>query len=221
MKTFAIVTLITTALLSSAQDSPTIKGHKIGESFTDYLTIESCGTENAARDLTGCAELLNNPKQRRKQEYRAEACQRIAEIARNQTQTLSAIQATEVFGISPFSEVEFVAQKLVMVKLARNDAFPKVERDLAEKYGPPDSQEQVPYENGFGAVFLHPRASWVKRPDVMIIANEDPFTTPCSALGDCRVLPIEGVNVVRIVIMDRSYSESLAQKEQQRPNSLN
>jgi hypothetical protein len=62
--------------------------------------------------------------------------------------------------------------------------------------------------------------SWVKRSDVMIVAHEDPFTTPCSALGDCKVLPLE-VNVVRVVIMDHSYAESLAQKERQRPNSLN
>jgi hypothetical protein len=222
MTTFAIVPLIiAAALLASAQDSPTIRGHKIGESFQDYVAIQSGGTQNAIRILNDCAALLDNPKQRRKQEYRAEACQRIAEIVRGQTRTLSAAQAAEVFRISPFSEVEFVAQKLVIVKLALSDEFIQVERDLAEKYGSPDSQEQVPYENGFGAVFLHPRAAWVKRSDVMIIASEDAFTTPRMLLGDRADLPITGVNLVRVEITDRSYAESLAQKERQRPNSLN
>lgn len=89
MKAFAIVPLVAAALLASAQDSPTIKGHKSGESFNDYLVIENGGAENAARVLTGCAALLNNPKQRRKQEYRAETCLQIADALADKTVVLS------------------------------------------------------------------------------------------------------------------------------------
>jgi len=100
------------------------------------------------------------------------------------------------------------------------DEFSKVERDLMEKYGPPDSEEQVPYQNGFGAVFRHPRATWVRRSDVVIIASEDAFTTPRIMLGNRPDLPIEGVNMIRVEITDRAWAETLARKELDRPSSL-
>ena len=104
------------------------------------------------------------------------------------------------------------SRKLVLIHLHMAQDFSKVERDLIDKYGHPDIEEQVSYRNGFGAVFLHPAASWVKRPDVIVNASEDPEAT-WSVLGQTVK--------ITVLIVDRSYSESLAQKDQHRPNSLN
>jgi hypothetical protein len=209
MKTFRLLPLIAVTLLASAQDSPTIKGHKIGESVNDYLTIENGGAENAARVLADCAALLSNPKQQRKQEYRAETCRQTANALDGQTVVFG--------GTFAFMQCQFASRKLVGIQLHMAQDFPKVERDLIDKYGHPDIEDQVSYQNGFGAVFLHPRASWVKRPDVIVIANEDPEATwGIGSDGNTR----ETVKI-SVRITDRSYAESLAQKEQQRPNSLN
>jgi len=90
----------------------------MGESINDYLAIESGGAENAARALTDCAALLNDPKQRREQKYKAAACQQVAQTIRDQAGKLSAAEMSEVVGKSSFSEVQFAAQKLVMLNLA-------------------------------------------------------------------------------------------------------
>jgi hypothetical protein len=209
MQTFAVALLLASSLLASAQDSPTIKGHKIGESVNDYLTIEDGGTEKAAHALTECAALLNNPKERRKQAYRAEICKQTADALDGQTVIFG--------GPTDFMRCQFASRKLVWIQLHMAQDFSKVEGDLIEKYGHPDLEEQVPFQNGFGAQFLHPRASWVKRPDVIVIASEDGETTwGFGPDGNTRK-----TLKITVLITDRPYAESLAQKEQQRPNSLN
>lgn len=210
MKSLLLFVAIGVTLFASAQESPTIKGHKIGESITDYLAIESGGTEKAAHALADCAALLNNPKQRKKQEYRAETCRQIAAAWNGDAELLT--------GEAKGGKFQFASRKLVAITLAFGMDFGAVERDLIEKFGRPDSEEQVPFENGFGAVFFHPRAIWTRRPDVVVSAAEDAFTTPALFVTG-KVGP--AINVIRVEIADRAYVDSLAQKEQQRANSLN
>jgi len=210
MKPFAIAALLTAALTTSAQDAPTIKGHKIGESFNDYLIVENGSAENAARLMTDCAALLNNAKQRRKQEYRFETCSHYGEAIRGLTTTLPGNRG---------GKFQFASTKLVQITFAVDQEFAAVESDLIEKFGRPDAEEEVRYQNGFGATFFHPSASWTKRRDVLVTVAEDATATPGILFGKEASPP---VNLIRVLIIDRSYAESqAAEKERERPNSLN
>jgi len=198
MKTsFALLTLLGAALIASAQESPTIKGHKIGESINEYLTTENGGADSAARALTDCATLLNNPKERKKQAYRAENCQQIAAAWNGDT--------VELTGEAKGGKFEFASRKLVAIGLLLFRDFNEVEPDLIEKFGPPDTKVDAVYENVFGAVYVHPRAAWTRRPDITIFAIESP-SEPSGVI---------------VLVTDRAYSDSLKKKEGKRPNSLN
>jgi len=210
MKALSLLVLLASALIASGQDSPIIKGHRIGESINDYLTTENGGAENAARAVTDCAVLLSNPKQRRKQQYRAETCQQIADAWKGQTVLLT--------GERKGGKFRFAWRSLVAIELALGMDFSAVEADLVEKFGRPDTEEQVPFENGYGAVFYHPRAAWTNRRDVIVSASEDPFTTPSTfVVGHAG----PDISLIRVEIMDRAYAESVAERERQHPNPLN
>lgn len=199
------------------QSSPLVKGHRIGETFSDYLIVEKGSAAEATHVLTDCVTLLNDRKARRKHEFQADSCQQMEKIAEGETVLLGGLFASQ--------HSQFAAQKLVMMRLAIADDFAKVKRDLIEKYGSPDSEEQVPYQNGFGAVFLHPRASWVKRSDVVVVASEDAFRTSTAMLGqaghDLEKAGVSEMNATTVEITDRTWAESLAEKERNRPSTLN
>jgi hypothetical protein len=197
--------LITVGLAASGQDSsPTVKGHRVGESFNEYLSIAKGSPENAARTLTDCAALLNDRKLRKKRESEVDGCLKITKIADGQTALIQD-------GLNGFM---FVSKKLVMVKLTIMEPFDKVKRDLVEKYGPPDKEEEVRYQNGFGAVFVHPRATWEKRPDVMVEVSEDAKPVVEGTPNFPTIYPIT------VNIMDQSWAKSLTEKEQKQPNSI-
>jgi hypothetical protein len=199
------------------QRSTLVKGHRIGETFSDYLIVEKGSAEEAAHVLTDCVALLNNRKERRKQESQTETCQQMEKIAEGETVLLG--------GLIALRHSQFASQKLVVMRLTIPDDFAKVERDLVDKYSPPDSEEQVRYQNGFGAVFLHPRATWVKRSDVVVVASEDATPTPILLLGqvghDLEKAGVSEMNATTVEITDRTWAESLVEKERNRPNSLN
>jgi hypothetical protein len=204
-------------VLFGQQSSPLVKGHRIGETFSDYLIVEKGNADEAAHVLTDCVALLNNRKERRKHESQTETCQQMEKIAEGDTVLLG--------GLIALRHSQFASQKLVMMRLTIPDDFARVERDLIEKYGPPDSEEQVRYQNGFGAVFSHPRVTWAKRSDVLVVASEDAIPTPTLLLGqaghDLEKAGVSEMNATTVEITDRTWVESLAEKERNRPSSLN
>jgi len=194
-----------------------VKGHRIGESFSDYMIIEKGSAEEASRTLADCVALLNNRKERHKRESEAETCSQMAKIADCETVLLG--------GLIALRHSQFASQKLVMMRLTIPDDFAKVKRDLVEKYGPPDNEEQVRYQNGFGAIFLHPRATWVKRADVVVVASEDAIPMSTLLLGqaghDLEKAGVSEMNATTVEITDRTWAESSVEKERNRPSSLN
>lgn len=206
--------LLTIALLGYAQDIPSIKGHKIGEEITDFLVVETGSTEKAANTLTDCATLLDNTKPVRKLEYRAETCKQIADVLEGRPAVL--------IGETKGGKYQFQTRKLMAIELRLALDFSVVERDLIEKFGKPDSEEQIAYENGFGAVFYHPRATWSKRADVIVMASEEAEATPAwiAQIMGARATE-QPVNLIRVEIKDRAFVNSLIEQEREQPNHLN
>lgn len=107
-----------------------------------------------------------------------------------------------------------VSRKLVLIRLTILEDFEKVKRDLTQKYGLPHREEQIHYQNGFGAVYLHPRATWDRRADVMIRAEEQARPVAEGVPGVPRIYPIT------VDVADRAWAQSLVDEEKNRPSSI-
>lgn len=188
-----------------------IKGHHIGESVLDYLNASALRSKPRE-----CADVLTNPKTQKRyakrsnafdahdEEFRAkvEDCVRLAD----------ALSGKAVKLLNGLDEFSFVTGCLVELRVKSVIGFDDVMRDLAQKYGPPDSRADRQFQNGFGAVFVHPVALWTSRHDVEIVAAELPDAVEIP--GTFRFYPVS------IIIQDRTYADAREKKQQERPNSL-
>jgi len=215
MKTNAVLLTIVANLSLVAftqQNPPTVKGHKIGETLEEYLIVEKGSAESAARVLTDCAALITNPKQHRADplpfEIQTHPCLEMAKILDGQPgdTSKSLVNATHPSETDE-QEFHFEGKRLVRIQLYIHEVFTNVKHDLIEKYGPPDGEEEISYQNGFGAVFLHPRAAWIKRSDVVVLVSE---ATEAAA----------GIYPVLVTIADNSWAKSETEKKKNRPNSI-
>jgi hypothetical protein len=215
--TLALSLVLLCGAVLAQKPAPTIKGHRVGEDILDYLIVAHGSRDAAQRSLQDCGAFLADPKNQKRYarspdfskdnelSFRAkvEGCIKVSDALAGKTALL-------VDGLESYF---FVDKKLVIINLQRVDSFEKVVHDLSEKFGQPDVVEDVKYQNGFGAVFTHPRASWNNRVDVMIVADEsaEALDIPGSAR---KFYPIS------VMVEDRAYGLEQLSKERSKPNSL-
>jgi hypothetical protein len=219
MRALTAAVLVLAGFASGQESSPLVKGHRIGETFNDYLTVAKGSTENAARALTDCGTLVSDRKNQKRYlsgpptfhldewfgfQTEFDGCLQLAKAVEGQ-------KALIQDGLNGFM---FVARKLVMIRLTILEDFGKVKGDLTQKYGPPDREEQVRYQNGFGAVYLHPRVTWERRADVTIRAEEDAHPVAEGVPGIRKIYPIT------VDIADWTWAQSLVTEEENRPSSI-
>jgi len=197
--------------------TPTVKGHRIGEDFLDYLITAQGSREAAQWKLTDCGTFLQDPKTQKRysrapllpndedKRFRS----RVDECMK-QGDALTGKLTLFVDGLESYL---FSEKRLVVIKLQRVDSFDKVVHDVSEKFGPPDLTELVQFQNGFGAVFTHPQASWNKRSDVLIVASESAIAVDLPGNAP-KIYPVS------VLIEDRNYAAKTVSEENKKPNSL-
>ena len=221
MKLIVSVMLLAIATISTAQSpsqGPTVKGHRIGETLLEYLTVTKGSTEAAQFAIDDCVSLLANPKTQKRYSKTANSIDDSDLRFRREVDQCSAATAIST-GKTDIMRDElqmytFESAKLVAMQLTILDSFAKVTQDLAAKFGPPDAVEDVRFQNAFGASFVHPRAIW--KPDARpagIVASESP-----DPIIDTPGIP--KIYAITVVIEAREYAEKLLAKERNRPSSL-
>jgi len=208
-----------------------IKGHHIGETIQEFMIAK--GTPQRIQE---CAELLNDPAtaKRYEREPKVSAAKISAygdwldfKSKVDDCKELGAGLRGEILSLYPnFADhtqasMTFVGNKLVQIRLRFPETQPAVVpagqfgpllsfddilRDLTAKFGPPNSLSQRQMQNGFGAVFTFPVASWTTRPDVRVSLTQDPSETTT------RLTTVE--------IQDRTYGDKILQTQKDRPNAL-
>jgi hypothetical protein len=217
--TLAFLTLALTCIAAAqGQATPTIKGHHIGEGVAEYLVVAN-GGKDAARDaLDKCEHLVGDAKNQ-KRYAKAPPWSTADALFHGEVETCvqisEAIQGKRTELNQPSGQFVFADKKLVQLRLVMMASFDDAMLDLAAKFGPPDLREDVRFQNGFGATFVHPRASWSMRPDVRVVASELTDTVDLPTFTTFKGYPVS------VVIDDRAYVDAAAEKQaRERKNSL-
>jgi hypothetical protein len=158
------------AVLASGQ-TPTIKGHAIGESVSSFF--------HASRALEMAVDSCANPSAYRNSKYKAdeETCEQIASAMAGKRSRISNDIAHELMvseSILPFvGYVEFSAGKLSMMEVnLYGDDWNTVYPDLLKRFGKPTKVDTLELQNGYGARYSLPTVSWV-RPGYVVDASEN------------------------------------------------
>ncbi|HEV2401937.1 MAG TPA: hypothetical protein VGS27_33710 [Candidatus Sulfotelmatobacter sp.] len=194
---------------------PEVKGHRINETIDQFLLSDQGSIDGVTWFAHSfCPEYLANPKNQRK--YARTTTSSEDEDLRfrarfEKCQAVNTIEAGNRGAIRDGLQTYlFVDRKLVMIQLIIPDDFSKVTQDLASKFGArPDATEIVRYQNGFGAVYEHPRATWNTLKDVIIVASEE-----SSPVTGTAIFPIS------VVIEDKGYADAIVKQQKNRPSTL-
>jgi len=152
-----------------AQNAPTFKGHAMGETVADFLAIEARHPliENSVPlTLADCEAVVADPKSEKKAKarlgYTREKdllgdCRQLLKLRDGQDGDLSPL----LFGVTNpghFSGGRLVG--LIIFVPLLDISYKEVRDDLQQKLGPPTKEGQRTYENGLGAKFDFPWATW-------------------------------------------------------------
>ena len=143
-----------------AQPAPTFKGHQIGESVMDFLTVE------ARHPLIDGLPVI--PKCETKKELKSDQCKVLAELQSGVDKYL----APAYFNVS--NTGHFIGGKLVEISFSvysLEASAPQVITDLTKKMGEPTEQGIAQYQNGFGATFNFPWAMWTTE-SITVLAKQ-------------------------------------------------
>jgi hypothetical protein len=202
-----------------------IKGHHIGETVQEF-TIANGTPEQ----LQQCGDFLGDSSTQKhyakiksstsesdlKFKWRVDECIKLADALSGEPTDFS-----PKFADHTQARMKFVGNKLVAIYLSFPEtqpavvpagnfgpllSFDEVLRDLTAKFGPPDTLGQRQMQNGFGAVFTFPVASWTTRPDVRVYATEDQSEAV--------------THLTSVEIQDRAYGDTILQEQKDRPNAL-
>lgn len=211
---FVAVVLLGVAVRAQ-QVGPTIKGHRIGETPEDYALIEERTPEAAKSFAEGCHSLVSDPKvaKRYRKEFPADL-----DLLQKRLARCSAFVDAEAGRLSAIEDAVltllFAQRRVVMIKVTLAEDFPKVEKDLIEKLSaPPDLVQDLRFQNGFGAIFVHPQAIWRNTKGIIAVESEE--SKAIDIPGSASFYP------VTVVIEDQGYAKSAVAQENNRPNSLN
>jgi hypothetical protein len=205
-----------------------IKGHHIGEKFVEFEIKQ--GMQQQAQD---CNKFFQDPATQKRiangvpkkiSDYaswsefklRVENCNKLADAFEGKT-----VEMPITFKDGTRTQMTFVDSKLVQIMLSFSEtqaaglpvgifgpllSFDDVLRDLTAKFGRPDVIGQRQMQNGFGAVFTFPEATWTSRQDVRIYATQNRDGTV--------------THLTTVQIQERAYGDRIIQSKNARPNSL-
>jgi hypothetical protein len=192
-----------------AQSAPTFKGHTIGETLADYLTIEARHPlieNHLPLMLSDCEPVVADPKTEKKARARLGytkekdllgTCQRLLKLRDGEEGSV----IPDVFGVS--NPGEFSGGRLVSLMfyltLGADLTSKEIRDDMQRKLGPPTHEGQETYQNGFGGKFDFPWAVW------------DAGKTSATFKQQDR-------DSVVVVVWDTEWQKK--QKKEERPSSL-
>jgi hypothetical protein len=182
MKIIAIILLLT---LSIAHAQLVIKGHTLGEGFTDTLTrsgepsaVDECRTflsthqkkESFALDKKGRLPKFDSFRAQENVNAHIERCESVLNAS---TGARTHFFVKEL-GDGYFHDGKLVGVEIEFLNIADRDhqvSYDKVRDDGAQKYGKPSEEGTTTWQNGFGATW-HPRyAMWIT--DTVVVHIEE------------------------------------------------
>ena len=152
-----------------AHNAPAFKGHAMGETVADFLAIEARHPlikSSVPLTLADCEAVVADPKSEKKAKsrlgYARETdllgrCQRLLKLRDGQDGYVS----PELFGVT--NTGQFSGGRLVGLSIyvsLIDISYKEVRDDLQQKLGPPTQEGQTTYQNGLGAKFDFPWATW-------------------------------------------------------------
>ncbi len=179
MKTLTLL-LLATALSCQAQTSPTIKGHKLGESLQEFVNnasptttylINSCKSDTDSENYSWCVgiygitTLLAKPDVSptgidMKCDTKAVDFQNVGALASPLGKTYIQSWCADFDG-----EITFEGNKLVRIqtKIIPTGPWSQSYSSLVNKFGKPTTTQSQVLQNGFGARFRTTDGLWVSK----------------------------------------------------------
>lgn len=173
---YFVFAIICSAMSLGQENAPSIRGHHIGESVSEFLSIAA-----ASGKLVSCHDLLADPKLPKRMskdatlKLQVDDCIEIANVIRTGTGQVGSGQIPlGVAGHSIFDHDKLVEIELDFwnfPSIRSQYSFETVLRDFASKFGSPSREWSDNFQNGFGAQFSYRRALW-KTQSVIVSLRE-------------------------------------------------
>jgi hypothetical protein len=213
MKKFSVVVVFVafalTAIAQTPPDQPRFKGHVIGETVAEFLSVARDRDRHLTRDW--CKLVLSGPSKHGNdvvadslRDMELERCRNIDRVIQTGEGTILSSSAVEL-GMS--GSATFQDGRFVMLRFEAEDTFDHVVADISNKVKKEASLATIPYQNGFGAHFDCPAAGWSTASIDARIEQKPPSSYPST--------------LIEVSVWDHSWAVSAAKKaEQNRKSSV-
>jgi hypothetical protein len=205
MKKIISIGVLFLSTVCAAGQVPPIKGHVLGETMQQFLTVSSVMRRLVAHCRTNPNELLTDPHASVENGDVPPSCQDLLNAVDGKGTIAFTEDFADVYMAPHFfefcGEVEFSDGRLDMLNICLTDPWSDVYSSLIKKFGNPTSTDTIEMQNGYGAIFYYPEATWEK-PGYQVKASEKP-------LGMMRYVMVELTTTARLKQMDADKPNSL------------